>query len=722
MPGKRISELTALSGANSANNDDVLIFDTNAGMTKRISRSQLAEGMVPDLPLQYYLGTLNSAPTQRLNGDALVLGDYYLDAVTKYTTIYNGSGWNSYASVIAVQTASEAARDAAIVARNAAQLAETNAETAETNAELAETNAELAEANAETARDAALAAQAAAELAETNAETARDAAFVNANVYANTAAGLAAVALNEQFQVVSGVEIIRYREDAGPVATEVARYPSATVVQDHERRLTGLVEVTINLLNKDDASVADNFFVNSSNGNLQANTDYWASGFIPVVAGQTYYIAPKNYMAWYNANRVFISGSANTDTNPVQTAPVGAAFLRISLYIPGGGDPARAYVVLGSSGLLEYVPYGGALANDTRRIPNGFIAPEKTTFLTPGKNLFNKATRTLDAIQSTSGVGVNTSFDLSDFIPVEEGKTYQYRGAAGGARFRACFDASGVNVGSPNSTTSETSSFTVPIGSGVVSMRLSIAKARVDDFLVEEGAAPTAFEPFGFKFTDEILEQGIPGLVSNWSTKICSSYGDSLTSQLQWQPKIAAELGLIHTAYGVGGRQIAGATGMCQDAAVNTIPTDTELLLVLGGTNDWAQSRVLGAVASANTEEFYGALNQMAQKLTTRLPTCRIVWLTTPYGELPGRVTDGIWTTAHTNNAGLTTRAYAEAIRVASKRWGFPAIDLDECGWNEINLTTYMLADGGSIHPNATGGTRIAEVAIGRLRDLEPYA
>lgn len=50
MPGKRISELTALSGAASANNDDLVIFDADAGETKRISRSQLADGLVGDLP------------------------------------------------------------------------------------------------------------------------------------------------------------------------------------------------------------------------------------------------------------------------------------------------------------------------------------------------------------------------------------------------------------------------------------------------------------------------------------------------------------------------------------------------------------------------------------------------------------------------------------------------------------------------------------------------
>lgn len=61
-------------------------------------------------------------------------------------------------------------------------------------------------------------------LDRTAAEAARDAAFVNADVYDDTAAGLAAVADGDQFQVVSGPKAQRYRRDAGPVATPVATY------------------------------------------------------------------------------------------------------------------------------------------------------------------------------------------------------------------------------------------------------------------------------------------------------------------------------------------------------------------------------------------------------------------------------------------------------------------------------------------------------------------
>ncbi|MDF2140868.1 hypothetical protein [Paenirhodobacter sp. CAU 1674] len=69
-----------------------------------------------------------------------------------------------------------------------------------------------------------------AQAAQAGAEAARDAAFVNADIYADTAAGLAATAEGDQFQVLSGDEFIRYRHDTGDVATEVGRFPTAAAV------------------------------------------------------------------------------------------------------------------------------------------------------------------------------------------------------------------------------------------------------------------------------------------------------------------------------------------------------------------------------------------------------------------------------------------------------------------------------------------------------------
>lgn len=68
----------------------------------------------------------------------------------------------------------------------------------------------------------------------TEAEAARDAAFVNADVYPTIAAGMAAVATGDQFQVPFGTEMVRYRKDSGSTQTEVARYPAAAAVKNAE--------------------------------------------------------------------------------------------------------------------------------------------------------------------------------------------------------------------------------------------------------------------------------------------------------------------------------------------------------------------------------------------------------------------------------------------------------------------------------------------------------
>jgi len=64
----------------------------------------------------------------------------------------------------------------------------------------------------------------------TAASSARDAAFVNADVFGDIAAGRAAVADGEQFQVVDGDQVVRYRRDSSSAQTEMARYPAGRAV------------------------------------------------------------------------------------------------------------------------------------------------------------------------------------------------------------------------------------------------------------------------------------------------------------------------------------------------------------------------------------------------------------------------------------------------------------------------------------------------------------
>lgn len=182
-----VSAINADVTAVAAIDSDVVIAAANVADIKNFS--------------DVYQGAKAANPSTRNNGSALQTGDLYYNTANDRMRVYEvGTGWLDYEAT-----------------------AQTAATTATTQAGIATTQAGIATTQANTATNQATAAT----IARTGAESARDAAFGNANVYASTAAGIAATTNGQQFQVVVGVDIIRYQNTAG-VAVEVARYPSSS--------------------------------------------------------------------------------------------------------------------------------------------------------------------------------------------------------------------------------------------------------------------------------------------------------------------------------------------------------------------------------------------------------------------------------------------------------------------------------------------------------------
>jgi hypothetical protein len=107
-----------------------------------------------------------------------------------------------------------------------AGIATTQAGIATTQAGIATTQANAAAGSAGTASGHVATALGHRNAAEAAAASAAVAAGEAVGVYATTAGGLAATVQGAQFRIVDGVDLIQYRHDAGPVATEVARFPS----------------------------------------------------------------------------------------------------------------------------------------------------------------------------------------------------------------------------------------------------------------------------------------------------------------------------------------------------------------------------------------------------------------------------------------------------------------------------------------------------------------
>lgn len=517
-----------------------------------------------------------------------------------------------------------------------------------------------------------------------------------------------------------------------------------------------------NLFNTNDSTIIENSF-SGANGVVTSNSTYFISHFIPVTASQTYRISSSGqsarFLTAYDSGfNVVQSAGSNSTISTFVTPASGVAYIKFT----GFNATRSSYQFEQNTSITAFEAYnvsldissikdgtitaaklapGAAVADGsvtTAKLADDAVTVEKADFLTVGKNLFNVNDSTvLDnhfMSHTTGNTTANSTYFVSHFIPVTASTQYFVSSSSNNARFVTFFDSSQavVSGGVQNSGAFTTSSSTAFV-------KFSGYMASKSTYQFELGGAQTGFQAFGHVFDTTKILFDETTYASNWADKKFTSYGDSLTSQETWQSYAISDLGLAHTKLGVGGRRISGSSGMVTQANVDTIGTDCQLLHVLGGTNDWANNVTIGSPTSTNENEFYGALNVMAERLVRRLPNCRIVFGTIPNSAMglprPGWsvnvfeadgttpvTTSGNSTGFSTNHgSGSTTEAYSDAIRTVADKHGFPVIDYaKESGINKFNLTTFMSDDASLIHPNTAGGRRMGEILTGRLRDIAP--
>lgn len=200
--------------------------------------------------------------------------------------------------------------------------------------------------------------------------------------------------------------------------------------------------------------------------------------------------------------------------------------------------------------------------------------------------------------------------------------------------------------------------------------------------------------------------------------------GDSLTHQGKYAKNVVPYFSVEDVVnLGVGGRCLAdngveGQTFMCSDDFLATVPTDADLITILGGTNDWAQSIPIGEKTSTDVTTYCGALNHIIDYICTNIPAAHFVIITPPFGMFPDR---GGWTDTtgvqNLNDDNLMDFALAAAA-VAEYR-GIPCAKVgQQVGWNAKNAATFLSYDGAYLHPNQDGGDRMASVLINYLNGI----
>lgn len=242
-------------------------------------------------------------------------------------------------------------------------------------------------------------------------------------------------------------------------------------------------------------------YISSTNGNVAANTSYYASDFIPVTGGSSYWRPNTHpHLAWYDSQMTYISGG---DTTQVLTAPSNATYLRLS--IPKA-DINTYRLVEGSSSkpYEDYVEY--LEQNLIKEIPiakvKGKFLKEQTDFFTTGKNKFDKSKITAGYYvnYSNGALSVNAGYNVSDYTEISANTVYI---VTGGFQM-AFYDENKVYVSGLNGGGITPYTFTTP--SNAVYIRFSITPALTATCQLEQGNVATTYEPFQFAIPEQYID------------------------------------------------------------------------------------------------------------------------------------------------------------------------------------------------------------------------
>ncbi len=193
---------------------------------------------------------------------------------------------------------------------------------------------------------------------------------------------------------------------------------------------------------------------------------------------------------------------------------------------------------------------------------------------------------------------------------------------------------------------------------------------------------------------------------NNWNGKIVTFYGDSITKDVnKYQHTVSQILGFSETnTKGKGGAQLTNFLSLEEN--YTSIPTNSDLIFVLGGTNDWGGQVKIGTIDDTSDENtFCGAVNKLCTALTTGdYSNAKIV-----FGTPIHRATE---------NEDITYEEYCNAIKEVCAKYDIPVIDLyNNSGITSDNANEY-LSDG--VHPNIQGATLMGKYIAKELEKIQP--
>lgn len=355
--------------------------------------------------------------------------------------------------------------------------------------------------------------------------------------------------------------------------------------------------------------------------------------------------------------------------------------------------------------------------------PVSSVTPRKTNFSTFSRNLCNEDKLQIGRLNGSTGVFdvAQTTYKTTDYMPVTVGNyiipCYSISNVIG--YNNVCFyNESLVFI---SGTFTGTTAVLIPTNAKYARVSWSDGYLVTGYLYVEDKATNTSsgYVPF-YEKINSVLNR-----ITGYESKKLVTYGDSITAQGEWQQVVIDYFCFsTHGNYGLGGALVTGAsdstTAMFSDSRINAIPTNTEVVIFMGGVNDSAVSTPIGNLGNLITTEFKGAYSLVIEKLQTRCPNAKIICMTPTFHSNYSQV-DAYGMPS--NSLGFNVKDYGTAVIDVCRYYGVECIDVHgKSGINKLNFKTYLKDDIGDtdkrVHPNALGGQLISNVVINNLPNL----
>ena len=421
---------------------------------------------------------------------------------------------------------------------------------------------------------------------------------------------------------------------------------------------------------------------------IEPNKDY-----VFLINGAFFTGSNANYSYWYDADGNAIS---MFEFAGVVTSPSNAKYVRASFK----GATTSKYGVYQASGVVAHEDYIEPYYTfDISYLPKEEDNRKKT------KNLFDEGAITLDSYLPGGNLSGNSNgWKVSDFIEVKPNTDYilsqQYSIYTFNSNYCWFYDENKSVISNITSNP-----FTTPANCKYV--RFSIQN-QVTYMQLEEGTEIGYYIPYGYEEDyRELLKSPLLG------KKYCP-IGDSITAS-GWGYELARQTGMVVNNYNaIGGTTVSGAydgtTNMCGTTRIQATPSDTEIITIMGGSNDWSQQSqgsgiLLGDMTDIKIGEdkvldritFTGCYKLMLNRLYRQCPNAQIFILEQTYRYLED------------TDRAIPLDDFRKRTLEIAYEYGYPVIHMKQkCGFNEMNYEDYYID---VIHPNGTTGRkRIIEV------------